>query len=89
MEAAFNHNNTLPENNFKGGVTTAATAAYNTTQASNNEIIDAVTTAENKKGRAIRGFLRKATRFIERTTNIDPVNEDDKLLIGAVALKLK
>jgi anti-sigma factor RsiW len=77
------------ENNFKTGVTTATTAAYNPVEASDNDIIDAVATSENKKGRAIRGFLRKATRFIERTTNIDPVNEDDKLLIGAVALKLK
>jgi hypothetical protein len=89
VDAVVNHNNAQPENNFKAGVTSATTAAYNTSQASDNEIIDAVATSENKKGRAIRGFLRKATRFIERTTNIDPVNEDDKLLIGAVALKLK
>jgi hypothetical protein len=81
--------NTQPENNLRTGVTSATTAAYNPVEASDNEIIDAVATSENKKGRAIRGFLRKATRFIERTTNIDPVNEDDKLLIGAVALKLK
>ena len=81
--------NTPVENNLKTGVTTASTAAYNPVEASDNDFIDAVATSENKKGRAIRGFLRKATRFIERTTNIDPVNEDDKLLIGAVALKLK
>ncbi|HVG42856.1 MAG TPA: hypothetical protein VM888_14685 [Chitinophagaceae bacterium] len=86
---ASNTKNSQIENNSKTGVTTATTAAYNPVEASDNEIIDALATSENKKGRAIRGFLRKATRFIERTTNIDPVNEDDKLLIGAVALKLK
>jgi hypothetical protein len=41
----------------------------------------------NKKG-SVRGFLRKATRFIERRTGINPVNEDDELLIGVVAIKL-
>lgn len=44
--------------------------------------------ASNKKG-SIRGFLRKATRLVERTTGISATNEDDELLIGAVAVKLK
>ncbi|MEO6070556.1 MAG: hypothetical protein ABIN57_11260 [Chitinophagaceae bacterium] len=80
---------TETENNFKKGVTTAAAAAYSSLEASEIDFKDAVATAENKKGRSIRGFLRKATRFIERTTNIDPVNDDNRLLIGAIALKLK
>lgn len=41
---------------------------------------------DNKK---IRGFFRKATRIIERTTNISATNEDDKLLLGAFAIDLK
>jgi hypothetical protein len=41
--------------------------------------------AENKK---FRGFFRKATRLIERTTNINAA-EDDKVLIGGMAINLK
>jgi hypothetical protein len=41
----------------------------------------------DKKG-SVRGFLRKATRFIERRTGINPVNEDERLLVGVVAIKL-
>jgi hypothetical protein len=44
-------------------------------------------TSEEKKG-SFRGFLRKATRFIERRTGINPVNDDNELLIGVVAIKL-
>jgi hypothetical protein len=44
--------------------------------------------ASNKKG-SIRGLLRKATRLVERTTGISATNEDDELLIGVVAVKLK
>jgi hypothetical protein len=44
-------------------------------------------TSEEKKG-SFRGFLRKASRFIERRTGINPVNDDNELLIGAVAIKL-
>lgn len=37
---------------------------------------------------SIKGFLRKATRLIEKRTGIDPTN-DGELLIGAVAINLK
>lgn len=47
-----------------------------------------VAKAENDKKSSLKGFLRKATRFIERRTNISTTNEDNELLIGAVALKL-
>lgn len=36
-----------------------------------------------------KGFFRKVSRFIERRTGIGTVNDDNELLIGAVALKLK
>jgi hypothetical protein len=50
----------------------------------------AVATTGNEKDKkgSVRGFLRKATRFIERRTGINPTNEDDELLIGAIAIKL-
>jgi hypothetical protein len=43
-------------------------------------------TSENKK---LRGFFRKATRFIEHTTKINPANDDNKVLIGGMAINLK
>ena len=54
-------------------------------------IIDAAPTiaaGKEKKG-SVKGFLRKATRLIEKRTGIDPLNEDGELLIGIVAVKLK
>jgi hypothetical protein len=45
------------------------------------------TSNDDRKG-SIKGFLRKATRMIEKRTGIDPTN-DGELLIGAVAINLK
>lgn len=45
--------------------------------------------APNEKGGSLKGFLRKATRIIERRTGVKAANEDDEILIGVVALKLK
>jgi hypothetical protein len=42
----------------------------------------------NRKG-SLKGFLRKATRVIERRTGIDPTNGNGDLLIGSVAINLK
>lgn len=42
----------------------------------------------NRKG-SIKGFLRRATRIIEKRTGIDATNENGELLIGAVAINLK
>jgi hypothetical protein len=43
---------------------------------------------DDRKG-SVKGFLRKATRMIEKRTGIDPTNENGELLIGAVAINLK
>jgi hypothetical protein len=45
--------------------------------------------ASNDRKGSIKGFLRKATRMIEKRTGIDPTNENGELLIGAVAINLK
>ena len=45
--------------------------------------------ASNDHKGSIKGFLRKATRMIEKRTGIDPTNENGELLIGAVAINLK
>lgn len=41
---------------------------------------------DNKK---TRGFFRKVTRLFEKTTKINPADDDDRVLIGAVAVKLR
>jgi len=45
--------------------------------------------ADNGENKKLRGFFRKATRLIERTTNINPANDDNKVLIGGMAINLK
>jgi hypothetical protein len=47
---------------------------------------DYATNTENKK---LRGLFRKATRFIERTSGINPANDDNRVLIGGMAINLK
>jgi hypothetical protein len=42
-------------------------------------------TGKNKKN---RGLFRKAVRFFEKNTNINAAN-DDRLLVGGLAIKLK
>jgi len=44
---------------------------------------------DNDRKGSLKGFLRKATRMIEKRTGIDPTNSDGELLIGAVAFNLK
>ena len=70
-------------------VTTTIAEPYNIQKEAQNEtgVIYASNNSNDKQG-SLRGFLRKASRFIERRTGINPVNEDDKLLIGVVAIKL-
>lgn len=61
----------------------------------NDQTIDVVTAVQatvvepgDEKKSKLKGFLRKATRFIERRTNISTTNENNELLIGAVAIQL-
>jgi hypothetical protein len=69
-------------------VTIANISPYNSIAGTSSAITSGVVTADDKQG-SVRGLLRKATRFIERRTGINPVNEDDKLLVGMVAISLK
>lgn len=63
-------------------VTTVSTSPYN------NKSTDPTLAVAVEKKASLKGLLRKATRFIERRTNISATNENDELVIGAVALKL-
>lgn len=44
--------------------------------------------SSNRKG-SVKGFLRRATRMIEKRTGFDPTNDNGQLLIGSVAINLK
>jgi hypothetical protein len=44
---------------------------------------------DDNENRKLRGIFRRATRFIERTTKLNPANDDGKLLIGSVAVSVK
>jgi len=76
----------------RSAVTTPPVIAYNSieTATNNNSAVEdvAATETNDKKG-SLKGFLRKATRLIERRTGINPTNDDEELLIGALAIKLK
>lgn len=73
-------------------VTPAATSPYVVVNTSGENMVPVhpvvKTTGDERGGGSVKGFLRKATRFIERHTGIKTVNDDNELLVGAVALKL-
>lgn len=69
-------------------VTIAPDSSYNRQNGPrNNPEVDWA--VETKKKAPARGFFRKVSRFIERNTGIGTVSDDNELLVGAVALKLK
>jgi hypothetical protein len=70
-------------------VTSVKNDTYNEQQtAITNAVLKEFANNSSDKKSSIKGLLRKATRFIERRTNISATNENDELLIGAVAVKL-
>jgi hypothetical protein len=70
---------------------TSALAQRNTSIKATESEVPTNDVAENKENKgSFKSFLRKATRMIERKTGIDPTNGDDEeLLVGALAVKLK
>ena len=44
--------------------------------------------ADGKKNK-LRGFFRKVTRNFEKRTNIEATDDDDRLLVGGLAIRLK
>jgi len=45
--------------------------------------------ADHSENKRLRGFFRKATRLIEHTTKISPADDDNRVLIGGMAINLK
>ncbi len=66
-------------------VTTKSTQPSDYTNAS---FIEEESQQDGKKNK-LRGFFRKITRTLEKRTNIDATDDDDKLLIAGLAIKLK
>jgi hypothetical protein len=69
------------------GVTSNTPIRINTNAVATDPKLEDVV-ADRKSG-SVKGFLRKATRMIEKRTGIDPTNDNGELLLGAVAVKLK
>jgi hypothetical protein len=51
-------------------------------------VADVVIDQPDEKRNGLRGFLRKVTRTFEKNTNIKATDDDDRLLVGGLAIKL-
>lgn len=92
--------NPVPVNNNPKGILTKTDVTNST--GSSPDIKQAVDFAVNRsddqgietagndgKKNKLRGFFRKVTRTFEKRTNIDPTDQEDRLLVGGLAIKLK
>lgn len=64
-------------------VTTIAPKTYNIRTDTPEDFVQ----NDGKKSK-LRGFLRKVTRTFEKNTRIDATDDDDRLLVGGLAIKL-
>jgi hypothetical protein len=85
-----------PSQNIKEDGVTTDKSPRNTNIQSNPEVptyvaSNPIVSEPENSGRKnkLRGFFRKATRIFEHTTNISAANDDDRLLIGGLAVRLK
>lgn len=81
----------IPKNIINNPAVTNTNSQPSTNKAAaDNTNSDAIFASDNgAKKSKLRGFFRKATRIFEKATNIDPTDNGDKVLIGAVAVSLK
>lgn len=96
-EKAIASNNTQKENSTDKNPLTNSKVTNATTEPSDpykyannpdNNSGDALDQSTGKKSK-LRGFFRKVTRTFEKRTNIDPTDDDQRLLVGGLALRLK
>ncbi len=86
---------TLPEKNqlrnaTASNIVTSPTAQpSNIVQASYKENGDAVLDQPDGKKNKNRGIFRKIARTFEKRTNIDPTDDENRLLVGGLAIRLK
>ncbi len=68
-------------------VTPATTGALYTSNTS-AETFDPVEDGQNGKKNKLRGFFRKITRTFEKNTNIKATDDEDRLLLAGLAIKI-
>lgn len=76
------------QNNINQTVTSTNPQPLNLTNKAGSEDITFVADNNNNKNTKLKGFFRKVTRAVERTTNIKTTNDEEELLIGSFAIKL-
>ena len=85
--------NTTKQNINDGTVTNNTDKPYDNKETAQETTTDtgAVFASNNEEGKnkKFRGFFRKATRVFEKRTNISAADDDDKVLIGVLAVRLK
>ncbi|MCW3117860.1 MAG: hypothetical protein JWM28_1942 [Chitinophagaceae bacterium] len=87
------NNTPAKQNNNSKTVTNDSVKPYDDKETAYDKTIDtgAVFASNNEEGKnkKLRGFFRKATRVFEKRTNISAADDEDKVLIGVLALRLK
>ncbi len=90
----------VPKNNNPNGILTKTDVTNNTGSSpdikpgidfavANQPLTEIETDGNDGKKNKLRGFFRKVTRTFEKRTNIDPTDQDNRLLVGSLAIKLK
>jgi hypothetical protein len=69
-------------------VTSPQADALYTTNTLTETDADLINANQSGKKNKLRGFFRKITRTFEKTTNIKATDEEDRLLVGGLAIKL-
>ena len=90
---AVNNNKVDKQNISNSTVTNNTDKPYDNKETAQETTTDngAVFASNNEEGKnkKFRGFFRKATRVFEKRTNISAADDDDKVLIGVLAVRLK
>lgn len=68
---------------------TASANRDNNVLTANQQDNDELETERSGKKNKLRGFFRKVTRTFEKTTHINATDDDDRLLVGGLAIRLK
>jgi hypothetical protein len=80
----------VPQKDIAAAVTSPNVETYNTSNTVAQPSFASANDGGDRGNKSnLKSLLRKATRLVERRTGIDATNEDDELIIGAVAIKLK
>ncbi len=87
-DVAISTNNPAQQIIYNSTVTNSLKETYNSQSTATNEFFINPSTDDNSN-KSLRGIFRKATRYFEKTTNINATDGEDKLLIAGLAINLK